>query len=443
MATPWGGLTTEGHELWEILATHRHLPREEGAMPWIAAELEAFVGNEVGKLTHGKDSLIGKLRATGKEVDEAVFQRLHPRTGTDYRHYMLEMAPKLALGPDDDWRTPNGVRRGMISLVEELLAAADHLGGTIFPIADHSCWNAQLIGYDQHDDSPRYRRLHEEALPAIEIGATRCGFQVHVENPGPLDDQYIRACRKIMDLLPLVVAATSSSYHPVTQVASMRYFHFSTIGSANFYGWRSLQHYKRMLESFIRDGRAEGPHDIHPWVKPCQSSVEIRCCDSLADVREMIAVAGILHTLVEVVFEMVYAGDCLPLMDYPGEYMRVAHATDMAARHGTFNLGLYMPNVFERATGGREKMDGQFDRLANLLEKKAYALGYGPEFQYFFHEMVGNQQSGHHRQKKGWNNFNDGLTVATNELAHLRKSINHARELFLPAPKLVVAVGGR
>lgn len=381
---------------------------------WTAWESENYAAKRNGELVHGGNAPIHRVMGSDR----------FPHIKSDYRNYQWELCPLRA----DNWLTAADVRRGSIELYTEMMAAAEEHGVLLLGVADASCWNAKFPGRDVVPDTERYNRLID-ALPAIRIGATKVGFQSHRANDCELDDDYFAARLGIEQTLPLLLAPGCSSYQPQSLVMSRRYFNFSSLSSTGLFGWHTKANYLRTLKTMWEDNkRIHGPEDIHPWVKPCVSSTEVRICDTPQSVIHAIVLHAVSYCLMEYYFLLVKSGEDIHRMELPWQTERIEHALALAATWGTTRPDLKLPNPFGPGCASFEQLYRDLDsRIGPIMTE----LGYSIERHYFFNEMVANRQNGAEWQRI-WREVEGLRTREFLQRSHdtLKASIAEAEELF-------------
>lgn len=379
-----------------------------------ASEVEAYyVRSDDGALVDGLEGPIHQAVQKGLGVYG------------EFAAYMVEIAP-----PDTEvWRSPADARLGIYKMYQALNRSAPE-GFMLTTIADKDCWGGKVVGGSADRKGDRYQWLSRYGLPSARVGATMCGFQTHICNPSKMDDKYFLARALAEQMMALVLGASANSYSCDGLVHSLRYLHFICLPSVGPFGWRSRQDYDDFVSMEQDDGSIQGPHDLHPWVKPCKDTMEARVADTPGSVLEAWALHAVMHTIMVYCFQQVECGNQeLVFMDESGQVQRNLRALDRVACHGLSDMDLRVHSPFERratvALGELYRVLEQ--RIGDLMNH----LGYGWERRYFFRDIVEKQDNGAMRQMKWWADGCISSEVLRRDNQHLRFSMHEAHELLV------------
>lgn len=205
-------------------------------------------------------------------------------------------------------RSLRELRDQMQELIESVECAANRFGAKLLWSGSHPTlvyddslvtWNARTIH-------------HRRRWGALSRQFTTSGVHFHI---GVTRDEVIRVIDGMQAYVPLLVALSANS--PImdnretgrrSQRAAIWSSGFPVCGLSGPFG--SWELFNERIARLSRAKRIDGSKDLYDFVRPTRhGTVEIRCCDTPADLDQVIALAALVQTLVVALARGEYAID--------------------------------------------------------------------------------------------------------------------------------------
>ena len=238
--------------------------------------------------------LVDKKTGQPKQAFDQIFQAL-PESVREYvKREHLKCQIEIVSKP---CRSLRELRDQFQSVLDQVEKVADRLGVRLQ-------WTASHPDLDYNDDLvfQNARTIHNQRrMGPLCKQLQTCGVHFHV---GVAHDEVIEVIDGLQAYIPLLVALASNS--PImngrdtgrrSQRAAIWSSGFAVCGLSGPHGdWQSFNDRVARLE---QAKRIEEPKDLYDFVRPTgYSTVEVRCCDLPCDLDQVIALAGLVQTLV-------------------------------------------------------------------------------------------------------------------------------------------------
>jgi carboxylate-amine ligase len=214
--------------------------------------------------------------------------------------------------------------------------------------------------------TPRYRELAEHYRETLCRQLT-FGLHVHV---GVADgDAAVRACNRIPEYLPALLALSANSPFWCGRATGL-HSHRTEVMSASPHGGRPPQlggwdDYARLIEHLTAAGVIGTPKDLWWDVRPSpgHGTVEVRVCDMPPDLPSVLGLTALIQCLVHT---LAYDGDGRPDLDEAGSLI-VRQNRWRAARYG---MGaIFIDPRSRRKATARETIVGLTERLGGIASE--------------------------------------------------------------------------
>ena len=263
------------------------------------------------------------------------------------------------------------VRRDLAGRIGQLLAAADEVGCRVACAGTHpfSRWVEQRI-----TDSERYRRLVDQCQwPARRLMI----FGVHVHVGIESGEKAIAVSNGLTTYLPHLLALSASSPFfgdADTGLASCRSKIFESLPTAGLpYRLLNWAEFQRLMITLVSAKAIESIREIWWDVRPHPGfgTIEVRICDGLPTLDEVMAVTALIQALVVWLGDQYDEGMYLPLH----RHWIVRENKWRAARWAT------EAEIIVDEDGNLERLDESLARLVERVAPTAKRLGGGTELQ--------------------------------------------------------------
>ena len=263
------------------------------------------------------------------------------------------------------------VRRDLAERIRQLLAVADELGYLVACVGTHpfSKWVEQRI-----TDSERYRRLVDQCQwPARRLMI----FGVHVHVGVESGEKAIAISNGLTTYLPHLLALSASSpffNDADTGLASCRSKIFESLPTAGLpYRLLNWAEFQRLMITLVSAKAIESIREIWWDVRPHPNfgTIEVRICDGLPTLDEVMAVTALIQALVVWLGNQYDEGVYLPLH----RHWIVRENKWRAARWATD------AEIIVDEDGNLERLDESLARLVQAVTPVAKQLGSDVELQ--------------------------------------------------------------
>ena len=263
------------------------------------------------------------------------------------------------------------VRRDLTERIRQLLEVADELGYLVACVGTHpfSKWVEQRI-----TDSERYRRLVDQCQwPARRLMI----FGVHVHVGIESGEKAIAISNGLTTYLPHLLALSASSpffNDADTGLASCRSKIFESLPTAGLpYRLLDWAEFQRLMITLVSAKAIESIREIWWDVRPHPNfgTIEVRICDGLPTLDEVMAVTALIQTLVVWLGNQYDEGEYLPLH----RHWIVRENKWRAARWATD------AEIIVDEDGNLERLDESLARLVEAVTPVAKQLGSHVELQ--------------------------------------------------------------
>ena len=263
------------------------------------------------------------------------------------------------------------VRRDLTERIRQLLEVADELGYLVACVGTHpfSKWVEQRI-----TDSERYRRLVDQCQwPARRLMI----FGVHVHVGIESGEKAIAISNGLTTYLPHLLALSASSpffNDADTGLASCRSKIFESLPTAGLpYRLLNWAEFQRLMITLVSAKAIESIREIWWDVRPHPNfgTIEVRICDGLPTLDEVMAVTALIQTLVVWLGNQYDEGEYLPLH----RHWIVRENKWRAARWATD------AEIIVDEDGNLERLDESLARLVEAVTPVAKQLGSHVELQ--------------------------------------------------------------
>ena len=257
------------------------------------------------------------------------------------------------------------VRRDLTERIRQLLEVADELGYLVACVGTHpfSKWAEQRI-----TDSERYRRLVDQCQwPARRLMI----FGVHVHVGIESGEKAIAISNGLTTYLPHLLALSASSpffNDADTGLASCRSKIFESLPTAGLpYRLLNWAEFQRLMITLVSAKAIESIREIWWDVRPHPNfgTIEVRICDGLPTLDEVMAVTALIQTLVVWLGNQYDEGEYLPLH----RHWIVRENKWRAARWATD------AEIIVDEDGNLERLDESLARLVEAVTPVAKQLG--------------------------------------------------------------------
>lgn len=257
------------------------------------------------------------------------------------------------------------VRRDLTERIRQLLAVADELGYLVACVGTHpfSKWAEQRI-----TDSERYRRLVDQCQwPARRLMI----FGVHVHVGVESGEKAIAISNGLTTYLPHLLALSASSpffNDADTGLASCRSKIFESLPTAGLpYRLLNWAEFQRLMITLVSAKAIESIREIWWDVRPHPNfgTIEVRICDGLPTLDEVMAVTALIQALVVWLGDQYDEGEYLPLH----RHWIVRENKWRAARWATD------AEIIVDEDGNLERLDESLARLVEAVTPVAKQLG--------------------------------------------------------------------
>lgn len=306
------------------------------------------------------DPETGELAAGGPAILEAFDRPAYAKPE------LLQSTVELNVGPCAD---VTEARESLVSRLQRLREVAADLGYGVIAAGTHptSSWEAQRV-----TDADRYRSL----LDRMQWPARRLMiFGVHVHVGVSSGEKAIAISNSLTTFLPHLLALSASSpfwHGEDTGLASVRVKIFESLPAAGLpYRMINWGEFQRFMNTLTQAGAIESIREIWWDVRPHPvfGTIEVRIADALPTVRETIAVAALIQSLVVRLSELYDCGEYLPL----NRHWIVAENKWRAARYADEAM------VIADDSGELRRLDEMVRGMVESLEPVAKRLGCHPE----------------------------------------------------------------
>ena len=263
------------------------------------------------------------------------------------------------------------VRRDLTERIRQLLAVADELGYLVACVGTHpfSKWAEQRI-----TGSERYRRLVDQCQwPARRLMI----FGVHVHVGIESGEKAIAISNGLTTYLPHLLALSASSpffNDADTGLASCRSKIFESLPTAGLpYRLLNWAEFQRLMITLVSAKAIESIREIWWDVRPHPNfgTIEVRICDGLPTLDEVMAVTALIQALVVWLGDQYDEGEYLPLH----RHWIVRENKWRAARWATD------AEIIVDEDGNLERLDESLARLVEAVTPVAKQLGSHVELQ--------------------------------------------------------------
>ena len=263
------------------------------------------------------------------------------------------------------------VRRDLTGRIGQLLAVTDELGYQVACVGTHpfSKWVEQRI-----TDSERYRRLVDQCQwPARRLMI----FGVHVHVGVESGEKAIAISNGLTTYLPHLLALSASSpffNDADTGLASCRSKIFESLPTAGLpYRLLNWAEFQRLMITLVSAKAIESIREIWWDVRPHPNfgTIEVRICDGLPTLDEVMAVTALIQALVVWLGNQYDEGEYLPLH----RHWIVRENKWRAARWATD------AEIIVDEDGNLERLDESLARLVEAVTPVAKQLGSHVELQ--------------------------------------------------------------
>ena len=244
---------------------------------------------------------------------EQLFERAQPRLpeGGQLHHELLKNTVELVTGICETVPEAMAELQGML---EVTIPAADEVGVDLLGAGTHpfASWSTQQL-----TPGPRY----EELINRTQWwGRQMLIWGVHVHVGMPQRDRVMPVLSSLLNHYPHLQALSASS--PVwagtdTGYASNRALMFQQLPTAGLpFQFQSWEEYESFAQDQLKTGVIEDLSEIRWDVRPAAKlgTLENRVCDGVSNVRELGALAALMHCLVVDLDDRLAAGERLPVM---------------------------------------------------------------------------------------------------------------------------------
>ena len=232
---------------------------------------------------------------------------------SDLSHVKAELIESTIELNTDVCEDVAAVRRDLTERIGQLLAVADQLGYQIACVGTHpfSKWSEQTI-----TPSERYHRLVDQCQwPARRLMI----FGVHVHVGVESGEKAIAFCNAMTTYLPHLLALSASSpffNSADTGLASCRTKIFESLPTAGLpYRLLNWAEFQRLMITLVNAKTIESIREVWWDVRPHPGfgTIEVRICDGLPTLDEVVAVTALIQALVVWLGEQYDEGMYLPL----------------------------------------------------------------------------------------------------------------------------------
>jgi glutamate---cysteine ligase / carboxylate-amine ligase len=244
---------------------------------------------------------------------EQLFELAQPRLpeGGGLHHELLKNTVELVTGICETVAEAMG---DLQSLLDVVVPAADEVGVDLFGAGTHpfASWSRQQL-----TPGPRY----EELINRTQWwGRQMLIWGVHVHVGMPERDRVMPVLSSLLNHYPHLQALSASS--PVwagtdTGYASNRALMFQQLPTAGLpFQFERWDEYESFAQDQLKTGVIEDLSEIRWDVRPAAKlgTLENRVCDGVSNVRELAALAALMHCLVVDLDGRLAAGETLPVM---------------------------------------------------------------------------------------------------------------------------------
>jgi carboxylate-amine ligase len=275
---------------------------------------------------------------------------------------LLQSTVELNVGPCKD---VGEARSALKRRLAALRGVANDLGYDLIAAGTHpsSAWEAQRI-----TENERYQSL----LDRMQWPARRLMiFGVHVHVGVSSGEKAIAISNSLTTFLPHLLALSASSpfwHGEDTGLASVRVKIFESLPAAGLpYRMINWGEFQRFMNTLINAGAIESIREIWWDVRPHPifGTIEVRIADALPTVRETIALAALIQSLVVRLGELYDCGEFLPL----NRHWIVAENKWRAARYAD------RAEVIADDSGELRRLDEMVREMVANLEPVAKRLG--------------------------------------------------------------------
>jgi carboxylate-amine ligase len=305
------------------------------------------------------DADSGDMRQVGPAVVQAVsggekHPHLHPEFLRNTIEIVSGVSTTVGQAGADLARTLAEVRTFTDPMRVELISAGTH---------PFTRWDTQKI-----TDDERYRTVVDRAQT---WGRQMLIYGLHVHVGVEDRAKVMPIIRSLLVYYPYLLALSASS--PFfdgrdTGYASMRALLFQQLPTAGLpYQFDTWAEFERYADGMLRTGVIDSVNDVRWDVRPSPmfGTVEVRVCDGVSNLSELLSLAALTHCLVEHLSTLLDDGEPLPTM--PQWF--VSENKWRAARYGTDAI------IILDDAGNEELVTDATRRLITQLEPVAERLG--------------------------------------------------------------------
>lgn len=301
------------------------------------------------------DPETGELASGGPAILEAFDQPEYAKPE------LLQSTVELNVGP---CKNVAEASEALNSRLSALSAVAADLGYGLIAAGTHptSHWEAQDI-----TDAERYRSL----LDRMQWPARRLMiFGVHVHVGVSSGEKAIAISNSLTTFLPHLLALSASSpfwHGEDTGLASVRVKIFESLPAAGLpYRMINWGEFQRFMNTLMQAGAIESIREIWWDVRPHPifGTIEVRIADALPTIRETVALAALIQSLVARLSELYDCGEYLPL----NRHWIVAENKWRAARYADEAM------VIADDSGELRRLDDMVRSMVESLEPVARRL---------------------------------------------------------------------
>lgn len=298
----------------------------------------------------------GELAPGGPEILEAFNQPAYAKDE------LLQSTVELNVGP---CRNIGEARDALTDRLAALRATAADLGYGLIAAGTHptSYWEAQKI-----TEAERYQSLQERMQwPARRLMI----FGVHVHVGVSSGEKAIAISNSLTTFLPHLLALSASSpfwHGEDTGLASVRVKIFESLPTAGLpYRMINWGEFQRFMNTLMNAGTIQSIREIWWDIRPHPmfGTIEVRILDALPTVRETIALAALIQSMIVRLSELYDCGEFLPL----NRHWIVAENKWRAARYADEAV------LIADDTGELKRLDEMVHEIVENLEPVAKRLG--------------------------------------------------------------------
>jgi carboxylate-amine ligase len=293
---------------------------------------------------------------------EQLFELAQPRLreGGQLHHELLKNTVELVTGICE---TVPEAMADLQSMLDVVVPAADEVGVDLFGAGTHpfASWSRQQL-----TPGPRY----EELINRTQWwGRQMLIWGVHVHVGMPERDRVMPVLSSLLNHYPHLQALSASS--PVwagtdTGYASNRALMFQQLPTAGLpFQFQSWEEYESFADDQLKTGVIEDLSEIRWDVRPAAKlgTLENRVCDGVSNVRELAALAALMHCLVVDLDGRLASGERLPVMPP----WHVQENKWRAARYGLDAIVILDADSNERLV--TEDLDDLLERLTPVSRR--------------------------------------------------------------------------